>query len=73
VDQENASYLLQIADLHGASILKAFCTNFILKQLDTIDTRDLGEYDDLTLQKTLKRIKLNSSTTDDEEEEENNG
>jgi len=45
VDKDNATYLLQVADLHAASILKVFCTNFILKQFDTIsDVNTLAEW-----------------------------
>lgn len=37
VDKDNASYVLQVADMYGASILKAFCSNFIMKQGDVVN------------------------------------
>jgi hypothetical protein len=74
VDQENASYLLQVAEIHGASILKAFCANFILKQFDSIsDTTEIGKLQstDISLRERLKKIKPSlGGWSDDEESEE---
>jgi hypothetical protein len=71
VDMDNAVYLLQAAELHSAFLLKEYCTNFILKQLDLINVSDtttcLSDFiEDLSFRKKLLRIKTVSCVSDSE-------